>query len=256
MSNEGSKSNSSTSQFNDSLKTEKDHVNEASLELFPDRRPRGNIITDSYLYRLVARNSYRKLKCEAAVKAITESSPMVKLMMAALRSSGCPLDVGRHISCETCNRGVTGGYDPTLNQVVICYNRIHTKGVIEGVLGHELLHAWDSCRAELDFNDLAHVACTEIRAANLFHCSILSGLFAGSVSLTNLSQAHGRCVKQKAVASLLAVRPELDRRRAWKIVDNVFDKCYNDLEPIGRRVRRGSADKERSYRERYFYGYD
>lgn len=235
----------------------KDHVNEASLKLFPDRRPgSSSVIKNSYLYRLFARDSYARLKCEKSVKEIVESSPMVKLMMAALNSSGCPVDISRHIACEPCNRGVTGGYDPTLNQIVICYNQCSSKSMMDGVLGHELLHAWDYCRANLDFDNVRHVACTEIRAANLFHCSIMSGFIAGSVSLTNLSKAHSRCVKQKAVASILAVRPQMDPREAWKVVDSVFDKCYNDLEPIGRRVRRNSRDRERAYRERYFYGYD
>jgi inner membrane protease ATP23 len=48
----------------------------------------------------------------------------------------------------------------------------------------------------------------------------------------------------------------MDSKEAWKVVDSVFDKCYNDLEPIGRRVRRNSYDRERAYRERYFYGYE
>ena len=88
------------------------------------------------------------------------------------------------------------------------------------------------------------------------HCSIASGMFAGSVSLFDLKKAHQKCVKQKAVASLVAVRPNADKRKMWEIVDRVFDKCYNDLEPIGRRVRRNSGDMNRAFRERFHYGYD
>ena len=32
------------------------------------------------------------------------------------------------------------------------------------VMGHELLHAFDKCRAKLDFTNPRHVACTEVRS--------------------------------------------------------------------------------------------
>ena len=34
-------------------------------------------------------------------------------------------------------------------------------------LTHELVHTLDYCRAELDWNNIHHLACTEIRAASL-----------------------------------------------------------------------------------------
>lgn len=45
------------------------------------------------------------------------AGPLVKLMMNALKSSGCPFDIRRHVSCEICDTSVTGGYDQELNQV-------------------------------------------------------------------------------------------------------------------------------------------
>ncbi|CAG2184038.1 unnamed protein product, partial [Oppiella nova] len=77
--------------------------------------------------------------------------PLVKLMMSALKSHGCEVDIRRHISCECCSSEVTGGYDPHLNQVVICQNRIWNKGIIRGILSHEFLHMFDYCRAKFDF---------------------------------------------------------------------------------------------------------
>lgn len=71
------------------------------------------------------------------------------------------IDYGRHLTCESCSPDVTGGYDPSSNQLVICYNRCN-KFTTRGVLAHELLHMWDVCRANLDFNNLEHVACTEV----------------------------------------------------------------------------------------------
>ncbi len=57
------------------------------------------------------------------------------------------------------------------------------------------------------------------------------------------------------MASILAVRKDLPREEAWNIVDKVFDKCYNDLEPIGRRIRRGSKHMDWAHRERFHYHY-
>lgn len=45
------------------------------------------------------------------------------------------------------------------------------------------------------------------------------------------------------------------KREAVRIVDLVFPKCYGDLEPIGRRVRRGSDDIRRAYLDRHRFGY-
>lgn len=39
-------------------------------------------------------------------------------------------------------------------------------------------------------------------------------------------------------------------------IEKVFTKCYNDLEPIGRRVRRNSLDMPRAYAEGHLYGYE
>lgn len=61
-------------------------------------------------------------------------------------------------------------------------------------------------------------------------------------------------MKRKALASVMAVR-DLSNEEAKAAMDRVFTKCYNDLEPLGRRLRRNSRDIHRVYRERYLYGY-
>lgn len=44
-------------------------------------------------------------------------------------------------------------------------------------------------------------------------------------------------------------------QEAKEIVDSVFDKCYNDLEPVGRQCRKNSRDADRALIEGQFYGY-
>ena len=42
---------------------------------------------------------------------------------------------------------------------------------------------------------------------------------------------------------------------AMEIVNSVFDKCYNDLEPVGRIPRKASRDPHRALIEGQMYGY-
>ncbi|XP_013777912.1 mitochondrial inner membrane protease ATP23 homolog isoform X2 [Limulus polyphemus] len=181
-------------------------------------------------------------------------SPLIKLMMSALKGSGCEVDISRHISCEVCDKKVSGGYDPELNQVVVCQNVARSEWMVQGVLAHEFVHMFDYCRAKLDFRNVDHLACTEVRAANLMHCSFLSAAVEGTASPFHIAKAHSDCVKNKAVASVLAVR-NVSEQEAKTAVERVFKRCYNDLEPVGRRLRRNSLDMEKAYRQRFHYGY-
>jgi inner membrane protease ATP23 len=229
-------------------------VDEAALRLFPERR--GNYLDRSFFARAFMGDESRvRRKCERQIIKAVEEAPLVKLMVHALRSYGCPVDLRRHVTCEFCSKEVTGGYDPVQNQIVVCCNT-STFQTVQGILAHELLHMFDHCRSHMDFRNPHHVACSEVRAANLFHCSIISGMLSGTVTPVSLAQAHARCVKQKAVASLLGSFPDMPQKEGWRITDQVFDRCYNDLEPVGRRVRARSDDPQRAYRERFLYGYD
>lgn len=89
-----------------------------------------------------------------------------------------------------CDVSVSGGYDPVLNQVVVCQNIARNEGIVQGVLTHEMIHMFDYCRNDLDFKNIDHLACTEIRAANLTHCSFMSAWTQGDASPFNIKEAH------------------------------------------------------------------
>lgn len=127
--------------------------------------------------------------------------------------------------------------------------------MVQGVLTHEMIHMFDYCRNDLDFKNVDHLACTEIRAANLTHCSFLSAWTQGDASPINVREAHQDCVKTKALQSVLAVR-NITKEEALAAVERVFPKCYADLEPIGRRIRRNSRDMFKAAMEAPMYGYD
>ncbi|KAJ6632684.1 Mitochondrial inner membrane protease ATP23 like [Pseudolycoriella hygida] len=225
-------------------------------DLYPERR--GGTYTPSWfstIWGLAGREKEDKMKCERNVLTCVRESPMVKLMMGALKSSGCPIDLRRHISCEVCDVSVSGGYDPELNQVVVCQNIARDKGMVQGVLTHEMIHMFDYCNNNLDFKNIEHLACTEIRAANLAHCSFLSACVQGDASILKIKKSHQDCVKTKALYSVLAVR-KVTPDEAAEAIERVFPRCYADLEPIGRRIRRNSTDMHRAYLEGPMYGYN
>lgn len=180
-----------SSNGNKADKRNKKETKEWGYDLYPERRgeefkPKWSRI----LLGFEGHENMDKIKCERNVYWCVKNSPLVKLMMGALKSSGCPIDLRRHISCEVCDSSVTGGYDPVLNQIVVCQNMAKKEGMVQGVLTHEMIHMFDYCNNDLDFRNIDHLACTEIRAANLAHCSFLSAMMQGDASLFDIKQTH------------------------------------------------------------------
>lgn len=100
-----------------------------------------------------------------------------------------PLDVRRHMACEQCQECVSGGYDPKMNQIIICQNTVTSEKVVQRILTHEMIHMFDYCSNHLDFQNLEHLACTEIRAANLAHCAFFEAFFQTN-GILNIKQKH------------------------------------------------------------------
>nr|CAI5840328.1 unnamed protein product [Callosobruchus analis] len=230
-------------------------------DLYPDRRgasSKSEKPSRSVLDYITGkgRDNLDKIRCERNVYKCVKESPLVKLMMGALKASGCGIDIRRHIACEECASNVSGGYDPIMNQVIVCHNTVKSEGMVQGVLTHELIHMFDYCQNHLDFKNLEHLACTEIRAANLGHCSFMSAWINGDASIFNIKEMHQNCVKSKALSSVMAARSGVSKTEAINAIEKVFPKCYADLEPIGRRLRRNSYDMYKAYEEGYYYGYD
>lgn len=71
--------------------------------------------------------------------------------------------MNRHLVCEPCGPMVAGGFDPYRKQIVLCENNIFSQGHMNDTLTHELVHSYDYCRAHLDWDNLQHLACTEVR---------------------------------------------------------------------------------------------
>ncbi|KAL4235926.1 Mitochondrial inner membrane protease ATP23 [Mactra antiquata] len=193
--------------------------------------------------------------CKINVMECVNRDPKVQIMLRALRAHGCPVDISRHISCEPCRMKISGGYDFYNSQVVVCENVVKRVPPTCNVLSHELLHAWDHCRAKYDPKNVEHLACTEIRAANIFHCHLGPSIMSGAASFTNLRDRHQDCVRNKATFTVQMAR-NVTEDEAAAIVEKVFARCYTDLEPFGRRPRKqNKGDCDRALQEGILYGY-
>ncbi|KAG7234545.1 hypothetical protein INR49_003931 [Caranx melampygus] len=201
---------------------------EYGYDLFPERN-RGKYKKGSIAESLFTFNH----KCQVMLQFAMETSPYAKLLLSAMKSSGCQVFKERHFSCEDCDGTVSGGFDAASSQIVLCQNNIHQQSHMNRVVTHELIHAFDHCRAHVDwFNNFRHLACSEVRAANL----------SGDCSFNN-----EECVRGRALRSILAVR-KINREDAEKIVDEVFDTCFNDHAPFGR-VPHSKKDAKFAYRD-------
>jgi hypothetical protein len=103
-------------------------------------------------------------------------------------------------SCERCTQECQGGYDPQRG-VILCQQHMqNSSALIESTMIHELIHAFDDCRAHVKWDDMTHHACTEIRAANLSgDCSFSQELARGNFKLRAQQQ---KCVRRRAELSV------------------------------------------------------
>jgi inner membrane protease ATP23 len=101
--------------------------------------------------------------CQKRVASVMCKSPLARLLLLALKQSGCSVLPHRHLACESCSAQVDGGYDAAYNQLIVCSNRCRSETKVEEILTHELVHMYDYCTAKVDFKDMDHLACTEIR---------------------------------------------------------------------------------------------
>lgn len=84
-------------------------------------------------------------------------------------------------------------------------------------------------------------------------CTIAEAI-ANDSALVRFKNVQKECVRRKAALSLQMVR-NISELEAFRAVDQVFEKCYNDTEPFGRRIL-NESDCERAYKDRKKFGYD
>ena len=96
-----------------------------------------------------------------------------------------------------------------------------------------LIDIFSACLHKYNYRDARHLACTEVRKWNLGYCSVGEN-YARPGGTHLIKNQQKNCVRDQAIRSLHHVK-FVPMDVAKKAVDEVFDKCYSDLEPVGRR---------------------
>jgi len=214
-------------------------------------------------------------KCLRMVDHARSSSPRVAQLLRRIEAAGCELGAGgAPVVCEDVFGAarVAGAYDHARRAIVMnprTPEAFLNQGEWTRAVAHELVHAFDSCRAAVDPRNCRHIACTEVRAANLSgDCDFgvelarvgparmlgfaggggggsgegIAGL-GGGAGMSSVGSGLGghqqRCVRRRAQLSL-SMHPQCVEqagagagdRRAARTVADVFDSCYNDFAPF------------------------
>ncbi|KAG9246963.1 mitochondrial inner membrane protease atp23 [Calycina marina] len=178
-------------------------------------------------------------RCEEYRDYSFKYSPMVLFMQKNIRALNGNLDAS-NVRCVRCpavkdeegnivsRQG--GGFNPEQG-IVICANEVRDKKHLEDTLSHEMVHAWDHLRWKVDWQDLRHAACSEIRASSLSgECRWTREFFTRNN--WTITQQHQDCVRKRAIMSLMN-RPNCkDDVQATKVVNEVWDSCFADTRPF------------------------
>ncbi|BEI86330.1 hypothetical protein CcaverHIS002_0606170 [Cutaneotrichosporon cavernicola] len=167
-------------------------------------------------------------KCERWKKDLMTKSPIITFMLKHLEMAGCAFPSSA-MQCHPCDATRAGGFSPE-HGILLCQNRFMHRKHMEDTIAHELIHAFDHCRFKVDWMNLRHHACTEIRAANLsgdcrFSREFKRGYWA-------FSKQHQTCVKRRATLSVMAHPNCENEAMAEKAVNEVWDSCFQDTRPF------------------------
>ncbi|XP_021596042.1 mitochondrial inner membrane protease ATP23 isoform X2 [Manihot esculenta] len=117
-------------------------------------------------------------------------TPMVKFLKEHLEKAGCGVG-DNFIKAVNCDKEISGGYVRG-EGIMVCSNHMNIQDEVNQVVIHELIHAYDDCRAaNLDWANCAHHACSEIRAAHLSgDCHYKRELLRGYMKIRGHEQAN------------------------------------------------------------------
>lgn len=172
--------------------------------------------------------------CEEGLDWMLKYSPSVIFMMDHVKKQGGNINRS-NIKCDVCDDLKGGGFNPDLG-ILLCSNWIRDKWHLEDVLTHELVHAYDYLKFNVDYNNLKHHACTEIRASMLSgECRIWNEI--KKTGFGGFGNKFQSCIKRRATLSVAANPRCSGDEEAEKVVESVFQSCFNDTRPFERVYR-------------------
>jgi len=115
---------------------------------------------------------------------------------------------------------------------LLCENHLKEEKQLAESLAHELIHAYDDCTFEIDWDNPEHHVCSEIRASNLSgECRFGNEFRRGKLSLAKVAGHYKQCVRRRALMSLSA-NPNGQGEKGERALFNVWPSCYNNFEPF------------------------
>ncbi|KAG0142711.1 hypothetical protein CROQUDRAFT_97208 [Cronartium quercuum f. sp. fusiforme G11] len=223
-------------------------ANEEVIQVeFKDWTRRLRMLTGLGLQNDEERRAFLISRCESWRDDLIKTSPVIRFMLQHLsvippriqqNSSDQKLPIP--IRCEPCHPILAAGqFSPNEGgQIRLCSDRLISSQHTSDVLTHELIHAWDDRKFNLDWTNARHIACTEIRANALSgDCRWTRELDRHIWSFANQRQM---CARRRASLSLSQhpiIRDQFDddlkaRQVANKVVDEVWESCWNDTRPF------------------------
>ncbi|KAI6119718.1 peptidase M76 family-domain-containing protein [Pisolithus croceorrhizus] len=170
----------------------------------------------------------KHVRCEKWKTELSSYSPPVVFMLKHLRLSGCAVPPS-NIVCGSCDSTRSGGFHPS-GVIVLCQGHFGSKRHMQDTLTHELIHMYDHCKFNVDWYNLRHHACSEIRANSLSgDCRFMREIGRGNASF---SKQHQACVRRRAILSVRENPKCPDEAAAERAVNEVWESCFNDTRPF------------------------
>ncbi|KAG9086446.1 Mitochondrial inner membrane protease atp23 [Ceratobasidium sp. UAMH 11750] len=167
-------------------------------------------------------------RCETWKSDLMKNSPVVVFMMKHLALEGANVSPN-HIHCSPCDATRAGGFSPEAG-VLLCQDRFLSKSHMQDTLVHELVHMYDHAKFKVDWNNLRHHACSEIRAASLSgDCRWSRETQRGFVTF---SKQHQACARRRAILSVIANPACKSPEDAERAVNEVWESCFKDTRPF------------------------
>ncbi|KAH9920223.1 peptidase M76 family-domain-containing protein [Epithele typhae] len=178
------------------------------------------------------KQAFYRERCEYWKRELTNYSPAVTFMMQQLKLVGADVHIDDFI-CLPCKDGATAaGFVPAVGVIKVCQDRIKDREHMETTMAHELVHMYDHAKFKVDWTNLRHHACSEIRANSLSGDCKWGREALGRGFLFKFSKQHQECVRRRAITSVASNASCPDRAAAERVVNEVWESCFNDTRPF------------------------
>ncbi|KAF1980165.1 mitochondrial inner membrane protease ATP23 [Bimuria novae-zelandiae CBS 107.79] len=168
-------------------------------------------------------------RCETNRDYLLQYSPIVKFMKDEVGKLGGDLNA-KNIHCRMCTAEQSGGFHID-HGIMLCANKFRNRGHQEDTMAHEMVHAWDHLKWKVEDNNLRHQACLEIRASTLSgECRFSREFF--TKNQWRITEQLQNCVRRRATLSMMARPGVKNDVHAAKIVNEVWESCFNDTRPF------------------------